>query len=290
MLNRHELRAAARDAIAAIPGAVDFVDQVLTNSELARDVRTHLPRTIAMFEPEVAAKKLLAHLTTEKDGAVRFKILRSLVKLRRNQPRLALDDELLRYSVNKTLDHLEELRRWRLGLKSMHEGSVPPPSAVKLDPMQAAHHLLLDLVRDKERHGTQRLFMLLDLLYKEDFEDIERGLRSKKPKTRASSLELVENIVQPLFRTRVLDLVGDNPPAIEAPSYQDVLREMLARGGSTMRTLAEYRAVELGIDPSTVAGRKSIEPKSIESLGKRLVDKAIELLPEPTPGATRAPA
>jgi AAA family ATP:ADP antiporter len=290
MLNRHELRAAARDAIAAIPGAVDFVDEVLTHSELARDVRTHLPRTIAMFEPEVAAKKLLAHLTTEKDGAVRFKILRALVKLRRNQPRLALDDELLRYSVTKTLDHLEELRRWRVGLKSMHEGSVPPPSAVKLDPMQAAHHLLLDLVRDKERHGTQRLFMLLDLLYKEDFEDIERGLRSKKPKTRASSLELVENIVQPVFRTRVLDLVGDEKPAIEAPTYQDVLREMLARGGSTMRTLAEYRAVELGIDPSTVAGRRSIEPKSIESLGKRLVDKAIELLPEPTPGATRAPA
>jgi hypothetical protein len=161
---------------------------------------------------------------------------------------------------------------------------------VKLDPLQAAHHLLVDLVRDKEQHATQRLFMLLDLLYAEDFEDIERGLRSKKPKTRASSLELVENIVQPPLRARVLDLVSDDT-RVEVVPYETVLREMLSRGGSTMRTLAEYRAIELGIDPSTVVGRRGVEAKTIDSLGKRLVDKAKTLLPEPSPGApSRAPA
>ena len=289
MLNRHELRSSARDAIAVIPGAVDFVDHVLTQRDFARDVRVHLPRTLVLFEPAVAAKKLLAHLLTEKDGAVRFKILRALIKLRRQSPKVSLDEGILRRAAEATLDHAEELRAWKTGLMGS-AGAPIPQSAVKLDPLQAAHHLLVDLVRDKEQHATQRLFMLLELLYSEDFEDIERGLRSKKPKTRASSLELVENIVQPPLRARVLALIGDDgmkdargQPLPIVP-YETVLREMLARGGSTMRTLAEYRALELGIDPSTIEGRRSTQAKSIDSLGKRLVDKARNLLPEPTPG------
>lgn len=288
MLNRHELRSSARDAIAVIPGAVDFVDEVMKHRDFARDVRVHLPRTIALFEPAIAAKKLLGHLVTEKDGAVRFKTLRALIKLRRQNPKLSLDEALLRRAAEATLDHAEELRKWKLGLTN---DVAPPPSATKIDPMQAAHHLLVDLVRDKEQHATQRLFMLLDLLYSEDFEDIERGLRSKKPKTRASSLELVENIVQPPLRARVLGLVGDEASLPEPPTYEAVLREMLSRGGSTMRTLAEYRAVELGIDPTSIAGRRSTAPRSIDSLGKRIVDTAKNLLPEPTPGApSNAPA
>jgi AAA family ATP:ADP antiporter len=289
MLNRHELRASARDAIALIPGAIDFVDEVMRQRDFARDVRIHLPRTMVLFEPAVAAKKLLGHLVTEKDGAVRFKVLRALIKLRRQNPKLSLDEAPLRRAAETTLDHAEELRKWKLGLTA---NARPQGSSASIDPLQAAHHLLVDLVRDKEQHATQRLFMLLELLHAEDFEDIERGLRSKKPKTRASSLELVENIVQPPLRARVLGLVGDDASArIEAPRYEAVLREMLSRGGSTMRTLAEYRAIELGIDPTEIVGRRSTQQKAIDSLGKRLVDKAKNLLPEPTPGtASNAPA
>ncbi|MBX3232351.1 MAG: hypothetical protein KF837_33805 [Labilithrix sp.] len=290
MLNRHELRATAREAIAVIPGAIDFVDDVLTQRDFARDVRVHLPRTLALFEPALAAKKLLAHLRSERDGAVRFKVIRALIKLRRANPSLSLDEDVLRQTAEATLDHTEELRRWKAGLSALHD--APATSAVKLDPLQAAHHLLVDLVRDKEQHAIQRLFMLLDLLYGEDFEDVERGLRSKRPKTRASSLELVENIVGPPLRARVLALVGDAPPpnGADRPSYEEVLREMLARGGSTMRTLAEYRALEVGVDPSTVPSRRSAQAKSLDSLGKRIVDRARDLLPEPSRRPTRAPA
>jgi hypothetical protein len=86
--------------------------------------------------------------------------------------------------------------------------------------------------------------------------------------------------------------VGDNTSVRgEAPRYEAVLREMLSRGGSTMRTLAEYRAIELGIDPTEIVGRRSTQQKAIDSLGKRLVDKAKNLLPEPTPGTpSNAPA
>jgi len=87
----------------------------------------------------------------------------------------------------------------------------------------------------------------------------------------------------------VCQLVGDESK-VSAPPYEAVLREMLSRGGSTMRTLAEYRAVELGLDLSPVTGRRPTEATSLDSLGMRLVDKALEYLPEPNGGGNRAPA
>jgi len=295
MLNRHELRATARATIALIPGALDFVDEVMRHRDYARDVRVHLPRTMVLFEPNAAAGKLMAHLVSEKDGAVRFKVIRALVRLRGANPGLFLDGDLLRRVVESTLDHAEELRRWRHALAAMDGGDVAPLSRRSVDPLRAGHHLLLDLVRDKERHAQQRLFMLFELLYGENFDDIERGLRSKKPKTRASSLELVENIIRPPLRARVLALVGDVQPAIAPSTYEEALAEMLARGGSTMRTLAQYRAVELGLDLGPVSGERAPAAATLDSLGKRLVDRARDLLSTESPidsttGVTRAPA
>ena len=294
MLNRHELRATARGAIAQIPGALEFVDEVMGHSEYARDVRVHLPRTMVLFEPDVAARKLMAHLLAEKDGAVRFKIIRALVRLRRANPELFLEPDKLRRIVESTLDHAEELRRWRRALASGADEDAPPISLASADPLRAGHHLLVDLVRDKERHAQQRLFMLLELLYGEHFEDIERGLRSKKPKTRASSLELVENILRLPLRGRVLALVGDREPEEPLLRYDEALAEMLQNGGSTMRTLAQYRAMELGLELGPLAGPRSQAAPPIDSLGKRFVDRARDLLDasaiDGTNGVTRAPA
>lgn len=294
MLSRHELRATARATIALIPGALDVIDEVMRQRDFARDVRIHLPRTMVLFDPDAAARKLMVHLVSEKDGAVRFKVIRALVKLRRANPGLFLEGDLLRRVVDSTLDHAEELRRWRHALTGGTEHDVAPVSLRSADPLQAGHHLLLDLVRDKERHAQQRLFMLFGLLYGEDFDDIERGLRSKHPKTRASSLELVENIVRPPLRTRVLALVGDVEPATTLSTYEEALAEMLVNGSATMRTLAQYRAAELGLELGAAPGRAPAAPM-LDSLGKRLVDRARDLLaPEPpiesSTGVTRAPA
>jgi AAA family ATP:ADP antiporter len=287
MLDRHELRAAARAALSEIPGAYEHLVEALARGELRREVRVHLPRTIAMFTPHDAAKSLLPLLATDKDGAVRFKILRALVRLRRVDPTLVLDESILLSVTDTTLAHAMDLRRWGAALV---DGDEPATSLAEPDPLRAAHRLLVDLVRDKETHSIQRLFMLLELLDGEDFDDVVRGLRSKNPKTRASSVELVENLVRPPLRARVLALVGDGAIAGAIPSYEDTLREMLARGG-TMRVLAEYRAIEIGIDLPGVAGRRASQPPTAETIGKRLLDKARDLLREPlSEGGTRAPA
>lgn len=291
MLGRHELRSTARGAIAQISGALDFLDDVLKRPDFARNIRIHLPRTMIELDPALAGAKLTAHLASQSDGAIRFKILRALVRLRRQNPDVSLDDDGLLLVLEATVAHATELRSWSYALSTTEE-DAPPLSMTTADPLRAAHHLLHELVRDKQAHTTQRVFMLLELLYREDFDVIERGLRSGNPKTRANSLELIENIVEPPLRELVVALADASSERSASLTYEEALRAILERGGATLQTLAEYRALELGID----LGRRS-SPPTIESIGARLVNRARDLLRPDTgelqpisPGASRAPA
>lgn len=299
MLNRHELRAAARAALTAIPGALEALDQAMSTDQMPRDIRVHLPRTICLFEPKAAAAVLLRHLRTDHGGVVRFKVIRGLVKLRRANPQLDLDPTPLTKLAEETLEHAEQLQRWGEVLSSVDD-ELPGSQRAGASPLQAAHHLLVDLVHDKELHATQRVFLLLELINGDPFDDIWRGLHSENPKAHASSLELLENLVQQPLRDRILELVGEKvePASAEigaAPplTYEDAIREILAHHSTTMRTLAEYRAIELGIDPATVprvAGPERANPFT-ESLGEKLLVKVREaLVPDGLEGVTRAPA
>lgn len=295
MLNRHELRAVARTALVEIPGALQALDQAMSAAQLPRDIRVHLPRTICLFEPKAAAAVLLRHLGDTYDGVVRFKVIRGLVKLRRQTPHIALDPTPLTKLAVQTLDHAEELQRWGAAL-STRDKEAPVSLRAGADPLQAAHHLLVDLVRDKELHATERVFLLLELIHRDPFDDIWRGLRSKNPKSKASSLELLENLVKAPLRDRILELVGEKvqrPSGAPAPlSYEEAILEILAHRSSTMRILAEYRAAELGIDTSKIprAVRSETNPLA-ESIGGRLLGKVREVLtPDDETGRANAPA
>jgi AAA family ATP:ADP antiporter len=288
MLGRHELRVTAREAVVQIPGALAYLDRAMDDPTLARGVRLHLPRTMTRIDPENASRLLVPRILTEKQGAVRFRTLRALVKARQAMPSLRLDDAGLRRALESTLDRATKLGEWAQALAGSDKA---PPSITRNDPLQAAHHLLLDLARDKETHATQRIFFLLELLRGEPFDDIARGLRSKDPKTRASSLELIENLVESPYRERVLALAEDAPRRRSSLGYEDALHEIATGSGVTMRTLAEYRAAELGIVLPETGARPS-QPPSTESIGRRLIERAREALKsEPVEaGGTRAPA
>jgi len=116
-------------------------------------------------------------------------------------------------------------------------------------------------------------------------------MSNEDPNARASSLELIENLVDPPIRARVLALVGDGPPLSEALDYEGAVREILESKGTILRTLAEYRAAELGI-PIKGGDERPSRPPTTESIGKRLLDRAREAL-SPGPidaGVRRAPA
>jgi AAA family ATP:ADP antiporter len=288
MLGRHELRVTAREAIVQIPGALDYLDRAMDDATLPRSVRAHLPRAMTRIDPQNASRLLVPRILTETHGAVRFRTIRALVKARRVLPSLKLDEAELRRALSATLDRATKLDDWANALAG---GDQAPPSMTRNDPLQAAHHLLLDLTRDKETHATQRIFFLLELLRGEPFDDIARGLRSRNPKTRASSLELIENLVESPYRERVLTLAEGAPSRRNPLGYEDALHQIAAGGGATMRTLAEYRAAELGIVlPET--GARASQPPTIESIGRRLIERARDALKPDSveTGARRAPA
>src|SRR6185503_13487106 len=83
LLADRELREMTRRAIVAVgPPAVPFLRAALADPELPRNVRLHLPRTLSRFAlPEVPGL-FLDRLEQETDGAVRFKLLRGLGRLR----------------------------------------------------------------------------------------------------------------------------------------------------------------------------------------------------------------
>jgi hypothetical protein len=90
----------------------------------------------------------------------------------------------------------------------------------------------------------------------------------------------------------VLALVGEaaaDRTRLEPTAYERAVREIFARGSSTMRILAEYRAVELGVDVGELAtARASDRGVLARTLGARLSERTGG---PPVPlGATRAPA
>src|SRR5262249_58683740 len=122
------------------------------------------PRAMSVVEAAAAAPLLAEQLERHEDGTVRYKILRALVKLRRQNPGVRLDERALQRAAERTLEHATELQGWATALSAGSDEA--PTSIAAAGPLRAAHHLLVDLVRDKEAHATERLFLVLELVYR----------------------------------------------------------------------------------------------------------------------------
>jgi hypothetical protein len=120
--------------------------------------------------------------------------------------------------------------------------------------------MVVALLRDKADNAEERLFRFLDLLYRqEDFRRIYRGLRSPDRRVRASSRELMENVLQPPFKTPVLALVdgdrgelaGETTAAFYRPEpldYETLLTRLVEQTGEILRSLAVFHVGELNLE------------------------------------------
>ncbi|NVL78646.1 HEAT repeat domain-containing protein, partial [Escherichia coli] len=72
-------REAIRQALVAMEEpALEALEAALLDAETNRRVRTHIPRTIADFGTQRACDFLMGRLVEERDGFVRYKVLRGL--------------------------------------------------------------------------------------------------------------------------------------------------------------------------------------------------------------------
>ena len=253
MLPERALRRQARATLVAIGDkALRSLKSVLADPALDFRIRLHIPRTVAEFAPEPAAEVLLQNLSAESDGSVRYRSLRSLLYLRSRQPELELDRTVLEKQVDRTLTGIFTLIKWKLLIARANQRD---PSRATL-----VQEMIIDLLAEKEKQSVERLFQLLSLLCpEEDLRSVYRGAMSAQRQVRASSLELLENVLETPFREAVVAVIDDLSPRQKLEragpdftsvrvEYNQLLRELLERPGVGIRCLVAYHIGELGIE------------------------------------------
>jgi hypothetical protein len=246
------VRDAAREALLAHGDeALRALDTALGDYSSPAHVREHIPRTISLFPPERAVAVLQRHLALEREGRVRFKILRGLGRIAADHPEVPLDDALVREAAARTVAAAAEALRFRVRLV---QGARQVPARAT-----PAHVLLVTLLQDKEAHRIERFFRLLQLrLRKEDVRSIHRGLRNTDRRVRAASRELLQNLLDEPVRAAVMALVDDLPdeqrlaripwePGADDRDYGALLARMMDAGSSSLHSLAAFHAAELGL-------------------------------------------
>lgn len=239
MLEHRALRVPARQALVAVgPPALDTLASALADTSVPPSLRNHLPRTLSRFEPGPAAAVLVTQLGREREGAVRFKILRGLGRIHADHPDLELERAVLERVLHAQLEAGFRLAHWR--------------AAIARTEADAAGDLLAAVLEDKTREAVERVMRLLGLLQEgADFEDIHRGLYSADVRAAASSRELLDGILDEQLRRPVLALVEVPEPRLEdaGPYYRArplsataAMRQMLELGGDTVRSIAAHCA------------------------------------------------
>lgn len=259
-LSVREVREAARSALSELgQQALAALDAALQDPRTEARVRQHIPRTISVFPPEQAVAVLQRQLAVERDGRVRFKILRGLGRIASDHPEIALHDGLVREAAARTVEAAVQALRFRVGLEKGAERVEARATP--------AHRLLVMLLRDKEAHRIERFFRLLQLrLRGEDVRSIHRGLLNADRRVRAASRELLENLLEEPLRGTLIALVDDLPPeerlariiTARVPArhddYAGLLAQMARVDSPSLRSLAAFHAAELGIEMDAVPG------------------------------------
>jgi len=277
MLGRREVRNETRAALLRYGDtALRALDVALLDRSMPQYIRRHIPRTISRFAADQAAPLLQKHLLAEPEGMVRFKILRALGRIAADHQEVALDEAILREATQRTLSAAIELLYWRINLV---RGAAAQPS--RLTP---GHSLIVMLLRDKERHAVERIFRLLGLTFRrEDVRSIHRGLANANAKVRASSRELLENLLASPLRELVLGLVDDVAderrlaglrPDLARTSieYEALLTLLCERGRHTLSSIAGYHARELGL--ATDVSPEVLESKETGTFASSVLEAA----------------
>ena len=222
-------------------------------------LRWRLPRAMSELNARLSVKVLLAWLPREKDGSVRYQVIRELERSLRRDPKLPVDKRALGAVLEETVGRAFRYLDRRLALA---RGAADEPRR-----KTPGHSLLVALLHDKERNARGRLFRLLGVLYPyEDFAQILRGLGGN-PENRATSIELIENILNEPLRSAVLALVDDGADeqrlAQAAPyhevldlDYDSLLRQLTESNSEAVREVTRYHAAELDlVEPSREGGQ-----------------------------------
>lgn len=283
LLTRADVRPAARKAFVAIgPPALEFLETALRDTSLPRKVRRHLPRTIHRFDNQWALDILQAQLLGEKDGAVRYKILRAMGRLRANHTRLRIDTRGMTHMQRKTLERSVAIAHLRVQMEAGQREDA--------ERRTVGGDLLVASLREKETNALERVFRMQHILRPlESYQLYWRGLNSADRTRRAASRELIEHSFAGDVREAVLAMTDDGPSpervrraaaalGLELPEgeYETVLEGLIDDASEAIRSLTAYHIAELGL--TELEPRLKASAPAPESSVGQVVDRALQAL------------
>jgi hypothetical protein len=231
--------------------ALHVLTRTLKSEDTGISVRSHVPRTISRFATTEAVDILLQCLGEVKSGMVRYKILRGLQPLFASPLGQTADKRRIVEELGATVDRT---------LVLLHrEGELLRGQSESPERETTGGRLLAELLKDKRKLATGRIFLLLSLLYpSEDFRKIQSGLRSDRPAARASSFELLENLLSRDIGRSILGVVTEGSPierlraadselASERLAYAPIVSELEQDPSEAVRAFAMYHAGEIDL-------------------------------------------
>lgn len=254
LLSGREGREAVRAALVAFgQPAFDAVSEVLRDSARPRNLRIHMPKTLARFGSKQAAERLLESVETDGDGLVRYKSICALGALVAERRVEADRVRVERLAHGSLVEYFRVLGR-RVALEA-GAGQVARPTA--------AGRLLLGLLDDKLRQSLDRCFRLLKIAHpREDIHRVQVACLSNDPYAKANGAEFLDTKLgrrdEQTLR-HLLQIVADDLAASEQVARASLVLRMrvprapdealadLIRDPDVMvATLAGIRALEVG--------------------------------------------
>jgi hypothetical protein len=238
--------------------------EALSDSKRASTIRWAVPRALCACDPSRSAPHLLANLSRETDGMVRYRTIVTLHEILERDPRLRLDREIIDEELRLTVSRAYRYLARRIVL----ERGATEDARRKT----TGHELLVGILADKERLAIGRIYRLLGLAFpKHRFGDIYRSIESSRKAHRATAVELTRGLLREPLRDAVSGLVedldddarlasaGDFAPQVPE-SYDELLLGLLTSTSSVVRDIAAFHVTELrleGAEPALVAARAS---------------------------------
>jgi AAA family ATP:ADP antiporter len=153
------------------------------------EVRRQIPAILARVGTAAAVRLLLEHLL-EPDAGVRFGVITALNGLRRDNPALSLDADLLETAV--AAEMMGHYRSWQV-LERLGGGDDDPATRG---------------LREAMRLEVERIFRLFTLLFPgHDFHSAHVGLQSGSAVVRGQALDFLESVLRPDMRRLLVPLV-----------------------------------------------------------------------------------
>ena len=231
--------------LAAGEPGLDRLIAALDDPRTPLPVQRHLPRTISRFRSRKAAAALVERLAREPDGITEFKILRALGRMRSDNPRLPINNDIIRNYARRGIADAARYTTLRDRLDAEHVERPSPGS-----------QLLGEILAEKRQYAIEHVFRALGILQpRAGLRSVHDAITSSDGDRRAAAREVLEHLVRSEIRIPLLALLDDLPhevrrarlgPLAAGPfaTYEAFVGALLSDPSASLRCIAAHHVGE----------------------------------------------